>query len=186
MAALLVCPDADAASPDGLSFGIGDVGSFLSSPTTAATDAEGMARRTLATARIRPSQYYPVGSLSQLFNHGGVLGGFAAGFLGTGLLGVLFGRGLFGGLGSVASYLGLLLQAALWLMLARLIWTRWRAGNASDAAALSPRQLADPYLRSRGDLHAGFDHAADSDAIDANTKAATGGAPTTDRSGERS
>lgn len=183
MAALLVGPDA--ASPEGLSFGTGEAGSFASSQMAAAADAKGMARQAVMTAQVGPTPYYPVGSLSQLFNRGGLLGGFAAGFLGAGLLGVMFGRGLFGGLGSVASYLGLLLQIALWLMLGRLIWTRWRDGNASDAATLSLRQLADPYLRSRDDLHAGPDPAAGSDAIDANTKAGHGGAAMTDRSGER-
>jgi predicted lipid-binding transport protein (Tim44 family) len=40
-------------------------------------------------------------------------GGFFAGLLGAGLLGALFGAGLFGGLGSLASILGFLVQAAL-------------------------------------------------------------------------
>jgi hypothetical protein len=73
------------------------------------------------------------------------------------LLGILFGRGLFGDLGGTPSYLGLFVQLALLAMLCWLIWTRWRAGNAADLAALSPRQLADPYLRSRDDLRARFE-----------------------------
>ncbi len=99
------------------------------------------------------------GTLSGLFSRGGWLGGFAAGFLGSGVLGVLFGRGLIGGLGGVASYVGLLCQIVLLAMLFRLIWTLWRSGDMAGAAALSPRQLADPYLRSRDDLHSGFDDA---------------------------
>lgn len=98
------------------------------------------------------------GSLSGLFSRGGWLGGFAAGFLGSGVLGVLFGRGLIGGLGGIASYVGLLCQIVLLAMLCRLIWTLWRGGDMAGAAAMSPRQLADPYLRSRDDLHSGFDH----------------------------
>jgi len=98
------------------------------------------------------------GTLSGLFSRGGWLGGFAAGFLGSGVLGVLFGRGLVGGLGGMASYVGLLCQIVLLAMLCRLIWTLWRGGDMAGAAALSPRQLADPYLRSRDDLHSGFDH----------------------------
>lgn len=96
------------------------------------------------------------GTLSGLFSRGGWLGGFAAGFLGSGVLGVLFGRGLIGGLGGVASYVGLLCQIVLLAMLCRLIWTLWR-GDMGGAGALSPRQLADPYLRSRDDLHSGLD-----------------------------
>ena len=103
------------------------------------------------------------GSLSDFFHRGGLLGGFAAGFLGSGLLGLLFGRGLFGGLGGVASYLGLLFQLALIVMLVRLIWSRWRHVDFAGVAGLSPRQLADPYLRSRDDIHAGLDVGAPAD-----------------------
>jgi hypothetical protein len=46
-------------------------------------------------------------------------------------------------------------------MLCWLIWTRWRGGESADLAALSPRQLADPYLRSRDDLRARFDAPSD-------------------------
>jgi hypothetical protein len=109
--------------------------------------------RGVAMAQMVPSG----GSLSDLFHRGGVIGGFAAGFLGSGLLGLLFGRGLVGELGGVPSYLGLLFQLALVLMLGRLIWSRWRHVDLADVAGLSPRQLADPYLRSRDDVHAGLD-----------------------------
>jgi len=110
---------------------------------------------------------YPGGSLTGLFNNGSFLGRFAAGFLGSGLLGLLFGRGLFGGLGGFASYLGLLCQIALILLLCRLIWTRWRGGKLPEPTAMSLRQLADPYLRSRDDLHPGGDsYAADDHAAD--------------------
>jgi hypothetical protein len=44
------------------------------------------------------------------FNRPGFLGGLFAGFLGAGLLGMLFGNGLMGGLGGAASMLGLPLQ----------------------------------------------------------------------------
>ncbi len=106
------------------------------------------------TAHIVP--VYPGGSLTELFNSGGWLGGFAAGFLGSGMLGLLFDRGMFGGLGGTASYLGLAFQLALLSGLGWLIWTRWRKGNVRGAAARSTRQLADAYLRSRDDLRTGF------------------------------
>ena len=95
------------------------------------------------------SSSYPGGSLGGLFNRPGLLGGFAAGFLGSGVLGLLFGHGLVGELGSVASVLGLVFQLALIALLCRLIWTWWSGRNAPAFAGLSPRQLADPYLRSR-------------------------------------
>jgi hypothetical protein len=43
------------------------------------------------------------------FNRPGLLCGLAAGFLGAGLFGMLFGNGLLGGLGGFASLLGLIL-----------------------------------------------------------------------------
>ena len=109
-----------------------------------------------ALAQLPPSG----GSLSDFFHRGGLIGGFAAGFLGSGLLGLAFGRGLLAGLGGVPSYLGLLFQLALVVMLCRLIWSRWHHVDFAGVAGLSPRQLADPYLRSRDDVHAGLDSAA--------------------------
>jgi hypothetical protein len=119
----------------------------------------GWTRRGVTLAQMSPSG----GSLSDLFHRGGLLGSFAAGFLGCGLLGLLFGRGLFGELGGMPSYLGLLFQLALVLMLCRLIWSRWHRADLFGVAGLSPRQLADPYLRSRDDVHAGLDSVAPPD-----------------------
>jgi len=92
------------------------------------------------------------GTLGDLFNRPGLVAGFAAGFLGAGVVGLLFGQGLFGGLNGVASYLGLLFQIALVVVLVRLIWTWWSGRNAPAFAGLSPRQQAEAYLRSRNEL----------------------------------
>ncbi len=92
---------------------------------------------------------YPGGSLGDLFKRGDLIGGFAAGFLGSGAVGLLFGHGVVGELSGVASVLGLLCQLALIAMLARLIWTWWRDDKADAFADLSPRQLADAYGRPR-------------------------------------
>jgi hypothetical protein len=106
---------------------------------------------------------YPGGTLGDLFNRGDPIGGFAAGFLGAGLIGLLFGHGVIGEVGSVASLLGLVFQLALIGMLGRLIWTWWRDGNAGPGAALSPRQLADAYGRPRHEGLPDFDKPADFD-----------------------
>jgi len=103
----------------------------------------------------RPVSGTQSGTLGGLFNRPGLLGGFAAGFLGAGLLGLFFGHGLFGGLSTTASVLGLVFQLALVLILCRLIWTRWSGRNQRAFTGLSPRQLADPYLRSRHELPPG-------------------------------
>jgi len=154
-AALLVGADeADARVGGGLAF----ASPAAPTPASLAAADGGLARRA-TLAQLPPAG----GSLSDLFHRGGLLGGFAAGFLGSGLLGLLFGRGLSGGLGGVPSYLGLLFQLALVVMLGRLIWNRWRHVDFAGVAGLSPRQLADPYMRSRDDVHAGLDSAAGED-----------------------
>ncbi len=70
----------------------------------------------------------------------GMLGGLAAGFLGAGLLGMLFGGGLFSGLGSLSSIIGLLLQVVLIVVVVRLamMWWQRRNANANAAAYAGP------------------------------------------------
>jgi len=71
---------------------------------------------------------------------GGLLGGMAAGFLGAGLFGMLFGHGFMGGMGGFASLLGLLLQVALVVIVARLAWAWWQRRN-------QPAMASGPSLR---------------------------------------
>jgi hypothetical protein len=159
---LLWADDADARFEEGLSFAGGTAGAFSSSSLSAASiAADNLAALDgwLLPSVAQPT--YPGGSLGGLFNRPGLIGGFAAGFLGAGLLGLLFGHGVVGELGSVASVLGLAFQLALIVMLARLIWTWWNIDHADARAGLSPRQLADAYGRPRHevvpDLETGHD-----------------------------
>ncbi len=100
----------------------------------------------------QPSAAQPTGgSLGGLFNRPGIVGGFSAGFLGAGLLGLVFGHGMTGELTGAASFLGLIFQVTLILMLARLFWTWWRADRSAAFAEMSPRQLADAYGRLRNE-----------------------------------
>jgi predicted lipid-binding transport protein (Tim44 family) len=73
---------------------------------------------------------------------GGLLGGLAAGFIGAGLFGMLFGHGIGGGMGGFASILGLLLQVALVVIVARLAWAWWQRRN-------QPAMAGGPSLRDR-------------------------------------
>ncbi|MCW5687372.1 MAG: TIM44-like domain-containing protein [Pseudolabrys sp.] len=84
-------------------------------PSTAATGATGAAA---AGQAARPG----------LFG-GGMLGGLAAGFLGAGLFGMLFGNGFLGGMGGFASFLGLILQVVLVIVVARLAFAWWQRRN---------------------------------------------------------
>jgi predicted lipid-binding transport protein (Tim44 family) len=92
---------------------------------------------------------YPGGSLGDLFSRPGMIGGFAAGFLGAGFFGLLFGHGVLGELSGAPSILGLIFQFALLLALGWLIQAWWRADKAAKVA--SPRQLADAYERARNE-----------------------------------
>jgi predicted lipid-binding transport protein (Tim44 family) len=64
----------------------------------------------------------------------GMLGGLAAGFLGAGLLGMLFGGGMFSGLGGISSIIGLILQIGLVIIVVRLAMKWWQRRNAPAAA----------------------------------------------------
>jgi predicted lipid-binding transport protein (Tim44 family) len=75
---------------------------------------------------------------------GGMLGGLAAGFLGAGLLGMLFGGGLFSGLGGLSSIIGLLLQIALIVIVVRLAMSWWqRRHTPASAYATGPAPAAE-------------------------------------------
>jgi predicted lipid-binding transport protein (Tim44 family) len=84
----------------------------------------------------------PFGSASPspgFFGGRGLLGGIAGGLLGAGLFGLLFGQGFFGGMAGFASIFGLLLQIALIVIVARLIFAWWqRRSPAPSYAAARP------------------------------------------------
>lgn len=159
-ALLFWAEDADARLEGGMSLSRGGARSFASLPLLDAPAAT-----VTAALDLSPSvaSGYPEGSLGGLFSRPGLVSGFAAGFLGAGLLGVLFGHGVFGGLGGVASYLGLIFQFVLIVMLGRVIWIWWSGRNAPAFADLSPRQQAEAYLRSRNELLPGIYPAANPD-----------------------
>ena len=75
-----------------------------------------------------------------------MLGGLAAGFIGAGLFGMLFGHGMFGGMGGFASILGLIIQIVLVVWVARLAFAWWQRRNAPSYAtqAASPAPRAGP------------------------------------------
>jgi predicted lipid-binding transport protein (Tim44 family) len=68
---------------------------------------------------------------------GGMLRGLAAGFLGAGLLGMLFGGGMFGGLGGMSSIFGLILQIGLIIIVVRLAMSWWQRRQGTAPAYAS-------------------------------------------------
>ncbi len=128
---------ADARVGGGFSSGSRGSRSFSMPPST--STAPGMAQPFNRSYGQSPS--YGQGSLGQgmgggFFNRpgGGLMRGLAAGFLGAGLFGLLFGGGMFSGIGGFSSILGLLLQLALIVFLARLAISWWQRRNLSQPA----------------------------------------------------
>jgi predicted lipid-binding transport protein (Tim44 family) len=77
-----------------------------------------------AANAARPAQQPAAGGM---FSRPGLLGGLAAGFLGAGLLGLMFGQGLFGNLGGLAAFLGLALQIGLIALVGWFLLRLWRS-----------------------------------------------------------
>jgi predicted lipid-binding transport protein (Tim44 family) len=61
---------------------------------------------------------------------GGMFRGLAAGFLGAGLFGMLFGGGMFSGLGGLSSIFGLILQIGLIVIVVRVAMSWWQRRHA--------------------------------------------------------
>lgn len=138
-AVVLLAGDADARVGGGKSFGSRGARTFTPPPATqtAPRPASPMERTMTQPQQQRPAAMgaQTAGQRGGLFNRPGFLGGLFAGFLGAGLLGLLFGNGLFGGLGAgFASMLGLILQIALIVIVGRLLWTWWQRRNADSYA----------------------------------------------------
>ena len=139
VAAALVLVTADAHARAGGGFSGGSRGSrtFSAPPVTqTAPNAAAPMQRTL-TQPGRPGTVGQTAARPGLFG-GGLLGGLAGGFLAAGLFGLLFGHGLFGGMGGFASVLGLMLQIALIVIVARLLFAWWQRRNQPAYAAAHP------------------------------------------------
>jgi len=136
-ALVLVAGDANARAGGGFSGGSRGMRTFSApAPTRTAPTAAPIQR-----SMTQPGTAAPIGQAAArpgllgggLFG-GGLLGGLAAGFIGAGLFGMLFGHGMFGGMGGFASILGLLLQIALVVIVARLLFAWWQRRNSPAPA----------------------------------------------------
>jgi predicted lipid-binding transport protein (Tim44 family) len=121
---VLVSADAQARVGGGFSGGSRGTRTFSAPPTTPTAPSAAPIQRSIT----QPGTAAPVaqtGMRPGLFG-GGLFGGLAAGFLGAGLFGLLFGHGFFGGMGGLASIIGLLLQVVLVVIVARLVFAWWQ------------------------------------------------------------
>lgn len=137
--------DADAARRSG---GFGSRGSKTYQappPTQTAPNAASPINRSITQPQAqRPGTVGQAGAAKGgLFNRPGFMGGLLAGFLGAGLLGLLFGNGLLGGLSGLAGFLGLLIQVVLVVVVARLLWTWWQRRQQPGYATASGPSLRD-------------------------------------------
>jgi predicted lipid-binding transport protein (Tim44 family) len=148
VAALVVAGVADARPGSGGS--VGSRGTRTYTPPAATRTAPNTAApmERSVTQPTRPGVTQPAPAGGGFFGRPGFVGGLFAGLLGAGLLGMLFGGGLFGGLGGFASILGLLLQIAIIVIVARLIWAWWQRRNAPVTAAGPPLHDVTPSARS--------------------------------------
>src|SRR5690349_18665385 len=99
---VLVSADAQARVGGGFSGGSRGTRTFSAPPATPTAPSAAPIQRSIT----QPGSAAPVG---QLGTRPGLFGGLAAGFLGAGLFGLLFGHGFFGDMAGFASIIGLLL-----------------------------------------------------------------------------
>ena len=131
---MAAAPPADARIGGGVSSGSRGARTFSAPPTTStAPNAAQPFNRTM-TQPASPGLGSPAGG--GFFNRPGMgmLGGLAAGFLGAGLLGMLFGGGMFGGLGGFSSIIGLILQIGLIIIVVRLAMSWWQRRHETASA----------------------------------------------------
>ena len=115
---------ADARVGGSLSSGSRGSRTFSAPPATSTMPSASPLERTVTQpnfANPRPSLAPSPGGF---FGRSGFWGGLAAGFLGAGLFGLMFGHGLMGGLGGIVSFLGLIFQLGLIALVAMFLW-RW-------------------------------------------------------------
>jgi predicted lipid-binding transport protein (Tim44 family) len=136
----MLASTADARVGGGFSAGSRGSRTFSAPPTTNTAPSTAAPMQRSITQPSRPG-FGTSAASPGLFGSGffgrGLLGGLAAGFIGAGLFGLLFGHGLFGGLGGFASVIGLILQIGLVVLIGRFLWSMW-ARRQQPAVASGP------------------------------------------------
>lgn len=139
LAALLALAPAlaEARMGGGGSFGSRGSRSWSAPPSTRTMPGQASPFERSVTPRPSPGLAGPTsqqGAFGGSFGRG-LLGGLAGGLLGAGLFGLLTGHGFLGGMGGFMSIIGLLLQIALIVFLARLAFNWWTRRNTAMAGA---------------------------------------------------
>jgi predicted lipid-binding transport protein (Tim44 family) len=130
---------ADARVGGGFSSGSRGARTFSAPPSTSTAPNTAQPFNRTFTQPGSPGIGSPAFNGGGFFNRpgGGMLRGLAAGFLGAGLLGMLFGGGMFGGLGGLSSIFGLILQIGLIIIVVRMAMSWWQRRQATAPAYAS-------------------------------------------------
>jgi predicted lipid-binding transport protein (Tim44 family) len=134
--AMLAVSAADARIGGGGSSGSRGARTFSAPPSTSTAPGTAQPFNRTMTQPGSPGVGAPAAAGGGFFNRPGMgmLGGLAAGFLGAGLLGMLFGGGMFSGLGGLSSIFGLILQIGLIIIVVRLAMSWWQRRHAPASA----------------------------------------------------
>jgi predicted lipid-binding transport protein (Tim44 family) len=122
---------ADARAGDGGSFGSRGSRSFSAPPSTSTSPYAAPLQRSM-TQPATPTPYAPgyagapaFGRPSFFGGGGGFMSGLMGGLIGAGIGGMLFGHGMFGGIGGFSGIIGLLLQIAIVVFVVRWLFRRF-------------------------------------------------------------
>ena len=141
---------ADARIGNSLSSGSRGSRTFSAPPPTATAPSGSPFQRTVTQPNFNtaPRPGFGGPSTGGFFSRPGLLGGLAAGFLGAGLFGLLFGHGFLGGVGGFLSFIGLIFQLGLIALIAMFLWRYFQrrsrpayAGLYRDAGPVQPMKL---------------------------------------------
>jgi predicted lipid-binding transport protein (Tim44 family) len=119
---------ADARVGGGFSSGSRGTRTFSAPPSTSTSPGAASMQRS-ATQPSSPASPGFGSSTGGFFGRPGLLGGLAAGFLGAGLFGMLFGHGFMGGLGGIFSFLGMIFQLGIIALIAMFVWRYFQRRN---------------------------------------------------------
>src|SRR3981189_375548 len=133
---MLAISSADARIGGGGSSGSRGARTFSAPPSTSTAPGTAQPYNRTMTQPGSPGLGAPAASGRGFFSRRGVgaLGGLPAGCLGAGLLGMLFGGGMFGGLGGLSSIFGLILQIGFFIIVGWLGRSWWGRRHATAAA----------------------------------------------------
>ena len=147
---ILAVSSVDARIGGGMSSGSRGARTFSAPPSTSTAPGTAQPFNRTITQPGSPGLGAPAAAGGGFFGGSGrgLLGGLAAGFLGAGLLGMLFGGGMFSGLGGLSSIFGLILQIGLIIIVVRLAMAWWQRRHtpASAYAGATPGAAAAPGM----------------------------------------